>query len=120
VIHLGSALNLRRIVCFSFRPLPLLRQGMLCCAFHRRETFSARPSHLKLEGPRVDSGMREAERCTDVTNAVFGEADGAVVLAEQALPFMRVGRGDRQVRLDRGRGNCEESQSIGAGYSDLG
>ena len=26
--------------------------------------------------------MREAERCTGVTNAVFGEADGAAVLAE--------------------------------------
>jgi len=26
--------------------------------------------------------MREAELCTDVTNAVFGEADGAAVLAE--------------------------------------
>jgi len=26
--------------------------------------------------------MREAERCTDVTNAVVGEADGAAVLAE--------------------------------------
>jgi hypothetical protein len=34
-------------------------------------------SQTKLEGPRVDSGMREAERCTDVTNAVVGEADGA-------------------------------------------
>jgi hypothetical protein len=29
VIHLGSALNLRRIVCFSLHPLPLLRQGVL-------------------------------------------------------------------------------------------
>jgi hypothetical protein len=34
------------------------------------------------EGPRADSWMREAQRCTGVTNAVFGEADGAAVLAE--------------------------------------
>ena len=68
-------------------PLPLLRQGVLRFAFHRRELFSARPSHPKLEGPRVDSGMREAERCTDVTNAVVGEADGAAVLAELTPPL---------------------------------
>src|ERR1700746_1337214 len=58
-------------------PLPLLRQGVQRFAFHRRELFSARPSRTKLEGPRADSGMREVERCTDVTNAVVGEADGA-------------------------------------------
>jgi hypothetical protein len=34
VIHLGSHLNLRRISVFSFRPLPLLRQGVLRCCFH--------------------------------------------------------------------------------------
>jgi hypothetical protein len=66
----------RRIVGFSLRPLPLLRQGMLrlfgCCA-----TFSARPSQPNQEGPRADSWTREAERCTGVTNAVIGEADGA-------------------------------------------
>ena len=78
-------------------PLPLLRQGVLRFAFRRRELFSARPSQTKLEGPRVDSGMREAERCTDVTNAVFGEADGAAVLAELTPPLM-VG-GQRFVRL---------------------
>jgi hypothetical protein len=43
--------------------------------------------------------MREAERCTDVTNAVVGEADGAAVLAERAQPFMRLG--SRQVRWAR-------------------
>jgi hypothetical protein len=32
--------------------------------------------------------MREAKRCTAVTNAVLGEADGAAVLAERALPLM--------------------------------
>jgi hypothetical protein len=32
--------------------------------------------------------MREAERCTGVTNAVFGEADGADVLAELTPPLM--------------------------------
>src|SRR5215472_13635553 len=60
----------------SFRlcPLPLLRQGVLRLLSHRRELFSAQPSHPKLEGPRVDSGMREAERCMDVTNAVVGES----------------------------------------------
>jgi hypothetical protein len=71
-----------------FCPHPLLRQGVLRSAFHRRELFSARPSRTKLEGPRVDSGMREAERCTDVTNEVVGEADGAVVLAELTPPLM--------------------------------
>ena len=30
---LGSALNLRRIVCFSLRPLPLLRQGVAALAY---------------------------------------------------------------------------------------
>jgi hypothetical protein len=57
--------------------------------------------------------MREAERCTDVTNAVVGEADGAAVLVERTPPLIG-GRGDRQVRLGRGPGNCERSQSIGA------
>jgi hypothetical protein len=33
VIHLGWALNLRRIVCFSLRPLPLLRQGVAALAY---------------------------------------------------------------------------------------
>ena len=33
VIHLGSDLNLRRIACFSFRPLPLLQQGVLRFVF---------------------------------------------------------------------------------------
>ena len=32
--------------------------------------------------------MREAERCTGVTNAVVGEADGADVLAELTPPLM--------------------------------
>ena len=57
--------------------IPLLRQGVQRFAFHGRELFSARPSRMKLEDPRADSGMREVERCTDVTNAVVGEADGA-------------------------------------------
>jgi len=39
-------------------------------------------------GPRADSWTREAERCTGVTNAVFGAADGAHVLAERAPPLM--------------------------------
>jgi hypothetical protein len=102
VIHFGSALNLHRIIVCSFRlcPLPLLRQGVLRFAFHRRELLSARPSHPKLEGPRVDAGMREAERCTGVTNAVFGEADGADVLAERAPPLRELG----------GVGSCPKSQ----------
>ena len=32
--------------------------------------------HPNQEGPRADSWTREAERCTGVTNAVVGEADG--------------------------------------------
>jgi hypothetical protein len=43
-------------------------------------------------GRRVDAGTREAERCADVTNAVFGEADGAAVLAELTPPLKGVGR----------------------------
>jgi len=63
----------------SFRlcPLPLLRQGVLRFALIARELFPRRPLAENQEGRRVDSGTREAERCTDVTNAVFGEADGA-------------------------------------------
>jgi len=90
-------LNLRRIVFFSLGPLPLSRQGVLrlfgCCA-----TFSARPSHPNQEGPRVDSWTREAERCTGVTNAVFGEADGAAVLAERAPPLTGGGGKGERVR----------------------
>jgi len=37
--------------------------------------------------------MREAERCTGVTNAVFGAADGAPVRAERAPPLMGPGEG---------------------------
>ena len=33
-------------------------------------------------------GTREAERCTDVTNAVVGKADGAAVLVELTPPLM--------------------------------
>jgi len=32
--------------------------------------------------------MREAERCTDVTNSVVGEAVGPVLLAELTPPLM--------------------------------
>jgi hypothetical protein len=35
-----------------------------------------------------------AERCTVVTNAVFGEADGAAVLAERAPPLTGGGEGE--------------------------
>ena len=41
--------------------------------------------------------MREAERCTGVTNAVVGAADGAHVLAERA-PLLNSGRGGETVR----------------------
>jgi hypothetical protein len=51
------------------------------------QLFSARPSRPNQEGPRADSWTREAERCTGVTNAVFGKADGAAVLAERAPPL---------------------------------
>ncbi|MGC2758409.1 hypothetical protein, partial [Candidatus Binatus sp.] len=39
VIHLGSHLNLRRIVVFSFRPLPVIGQGMLRFAFIPAQHF---------------------------------------------------------------------------------
>jgi hypothetical protein len=45
VIHLGSHLNLRRISVFSFRPLPLLRQGVLRFVLVSRATFFAATSH---------------------------------------------------------------------------
>jgi hypothetical protein len=45
--------------------------------------------------------MREAERCTGVTNAVFGEADGADVLAEFTPPLNGGERGSGQARTDR-------------------
>ena len=61
----------RAVLCFD------------CCA-----TFSAPPSHLNQEGGAQDPWMRAAERCTDVTNAVVGAADGAPVRAERAPPLM--------------------------------
>jgi hypothetical protein len=79
VIHLGSALNLRRIVVAPFVFARFRSCGRACSASLSiaANHFFARPSRTKLEGPRADSGMREVERCTDVTNAVVGEADGA-------------------------------------------
>ena len=62
--------------------------------FHRRELFSARPCQPNQEGPRADSWTREEERCTGVTNAVFGEADGTDVLAGRAPPLTGVGGGE--------------------------
>jgi hypothetical protein len=35
-----------------------------------------------------------AERCTAVTNAVFGEADGAAVLVELTPPLNGAGKGE--------------------------
>ncbi len=57
-------------------------------------------------GPRADSWTREVERCTGVTNAVFGEADARPVLAERAPPLTGRGRegeivGIRLNRRDR-------------------
>ena len=43
--------------------------------------------------------MREAERCTGVTNAVVGAADGAAVLAERAPPLKGWSRGCSRIRL---------------------
>jgi hypothetical protein len=48
--------------------------------------------------------MRAAERCTGVTNAVFGAADGASVRAERAPPLMGLGSGRGRVRLRQARG----------------
>ena len=50
--------------------------------------------------------MRAAERCTGVTNAVVGAADGAPVRAERAPPLMGVvdlggsGSGQRRQGMD--------------------
>jgi hypothetical protein len=49
VIHLGSHLNLRRMTFFSFRPLPLLRQGVLRFVLVSHATFFAATSHANLE-----------------------------------------------------------------------
>jgi hypothetical protein len=49
VIHLGSHLNLRLIVVCSFRPLPLLRQGVLRFVLVSRATLFAATSHPNLE-----------------------------------------------------------------------
>jgi hypothetical protein len=38
--------------------------------------------------------MRAAERCTGVTNAVCGAADGAPMRAERALPLMGLRGGE--------------------------
>jgi hypothetical protein len=84
----------------GLRRLPLLRQGVLRFAFHCRELFSARPSRPKLEGPRVDSGMREAERCTDVTNAAVGESRWRGRAGGAHATVYGVGKGE-VVRLDR-------------------
>src|SRR5215472_10583381 len=56
---------------FRFCPLPLLRQGVLRCASIAANCFP-RAFSPKPEGPRADSGMLEAERCTGVKNAVVG------------------------------------------------
>jgi len=85
------------VVCFSLRP-SLLRRAALC--FDCYGTFSAPPSRPNQEGRRVDAGTREAERCTGVTNAVVGEADGAAVLAELTAPL--VGGKAEVVRLRTG------------------
>jgi len=45
-------------------------------------------------GRRVDSWMRAAERCTGVTNAVVGAADGTLVRAERAPPLMGLRSGE--------------------------
>jgi hypothetical protein len=52
VIHLGSALNLRRMVGFSFCPHPLLRQGVLRLICLLRNFFRAALSS-KSGGPAL-------------------------------------------------------------------
>jgi len=89
------------------RPLPLWRQGVLrwfdCCA-----TFSAPPSRSNQEGGAQIPETRAAERCTGVTNAVVGAADGAPVRAERAPPLMGLGEwGGKWIRL---------MQAIDGGY----
>jgi len=85
VIHLGSHLNVRRIIVSPFARFRSC--GRACCVCLLLRNFSARPSHPNQEGPRADSWTREAERCTGVTNAVFGEADGAPVLRSERHRF---------------------------------
>ena len=52
----------------------------------------------------MDLWMRAAERCTGVTNAVVGAADGAPVRAERAPPLMGLGRGAGYANAGKGRG----------------
>jgi hypothetical protein len=56
------------------------------------QLFFARPFHPNEEAQCADSWTREAERCKSVTNEVFGEADGAPLLAERALRLKWDGR----------------------------
>jgi hypothetical protein len=60
------------MTCFSFRPLPLLRQGVLRFTFITAQLVSARASQTELEARAQIPQMRAAERCTDVTNEVVG------------------------------------------------
>jgi hypothetical protein len=57
--------------------------------------------------------MREAERCTDVTNAVFGKADGAAVLAEQAPPLTGGGGKGKVGRIRLNRALTYEGRHFG-------
>ena len=82
-------------------PASALAAGRAAFASLAAQLFRAGLS-TESEGPRVDSWTRAAERCTGVTNAVVGAADGAPVRAERAPPLMGQRSGET-ARLGRVR-----------------
>ena len=77
--EIGFEPALNRLLLLS--PASALAAGRAVLGLLAANLFRAALS-TESGGPRVDFGMRAAERCTGVTNAVVGEADGAAVLAE--------------------------------------
>ena len=69
--------------------------GRVCCVLvWLLRNFSRVALSTESGGRRVDSWTRAAERCTGVTNAVVGAADGAPVRAERAPPLMGLWSGE--------------------------
>ena len=103
MIHLGSHLNLRLIVCFSFRPLPLLRQGVLRCCFHSRATFFAGTSQPELEVPA------QISRCASGAGGRTCQSEAARmgwrgVLAQRTPPMRAAAKRRSQAELGGGVG----------------
>ena len=115
---MGSALNLRRIVCCLLLVCARVRScGRACCALlWSLRNFFPRGPLIRNRRARVDFWTRAVERCTGVTNAVFGAADGAAVLAELTPPLMGWEVEIRQVRWGWEPGNSDQARSIGAVY----